>query len=96
MDFWIIGERQYNSGQPSCLDSRGSVHENDDISCVSTPMTKPSYRGVFKDGGYAAVKGFDDWRAGSQGTCMPIGNSAAVRKGQGHDCEETSPEFDHA
>jgi len=59
-------------------------------------MAKPSYRGVFKDGGYAAVKGFDDWRAGSQGTCMPIGNSAAVRKGQRHDCEETSPEFDHA
>jgi hypothetical protein len=24
-------------------------------------------------------KGFDDWRKGSYGTCMPIGNNAAAR-----------------
>ena len=83
----INGERQYNSKQPSCQDSRDRVHEDDDIFGVSTPMTKPSYRGVLMDGNYTVEKGFNDWVAGSQETRMPIDNSAAVRERQPHDSQ---------
>jgi hypothetical protein len=35
-------------------------HRDEDISGFSTPMAKPSYRGVFKDVNYNFAKGIDD------------------------------------
>jgi hypothetical protein len=53
--------------------------KNADISFILDPMTTKLLRGACNDGEYIVEKGFNDGRAGSQGMCMPIDNSAAAR-----------------
>jgi hypothetical protein len=42
-------------------------------------MTTKLLRGACNDGEYIVEKGFNDGRAGSQGMCIPIDNSASAK-----------------
>jgi hypothetical protein len=55
-------------------------HGDDDISGFSTPMAKPSYRGVFKDVKYNLTKGFDD---GSNETVRNADSVNSCKTGRG-------------
>ena len=92
-------KQQEHASKPAAAWLRGNrdnKHKADDISFVMDSLAMNFCRGMCKLMNNIMIKRIDDRRAKTQGTCMPIGNSAAVHKGQRHDCEETSPEFDHA
>ena len=64
----------------SCENSRDSKHEDEDISCISTLMAKPSYRHMCRYHNYIVVKGFDDQSDDIAENTVSIGSSIAGRE----------------
>ena len=60
-------------------ESRDIMHKNIYNSFVLGSMVMKFGKDMFNFMTNIIFKGFDDWRKGSYGTCMPIGNNAAAR-----------------